>query len=65
MQTFRQPPDHRVKFTVYRCFEDFINDEKKFILPDGWIEKIEALRKQYPKLNIKSKKDQIDLFNQK
>ncbi len=53
---------YRVKFTIYRCWDDFINDEKKFDLPEGWIEKMETLKKQYKSLDIKSKKDQLKIF---
>lgn len=53
---------YRIKFTVYRCWDDFINDEKIFDLPDGWLDKMEALRKRYRSLDIKSKKEQLKLF---
>lgn len=51
---------YRVKFTIYRSWDHFINDEKKFTTPEGWMDKLEELRKRYKKLDIK--KTQPTLF---
>jgi hypothetical protein len=46
---------YRIKYSAYSDWNDLINDEKKFVVPSDWIEKLEDLKKKYPQ--IKKQKD--------
>lgn len=51
--------NYRVRWTKYESWESLISDEKKFTLEDGWLNKLEELRKEYKKLDVKVIQNQI------
>ncbi len=39
--------EYRIRYTTYDSWAKFLDDENKFDLPEGWIEKINQIRKNF------------------